>query len=315
MLLFGLNSLASYHEDMRQLVSLVLQLPLFLLLMIGLHEFGHYVMGRLLRFPFVYGASVCGMVTPYRWYPRAPMHLWGGSTLMYKPVHRGPVTNKEMVLYALGGGIANALALGVLVVLAYVFASPPGTFATLHYVLYANGLLLLLTWVPSGNNDMGIVVQTLRGDQTFTERFHVQSMHSDPAYSSEALIDTVHSPSDPTMKSFVDLAKIEVHARQQQSFFKIYERSFPHEYPNGYLLWLLQFLQSVFQYLDTREVTPDMDHILSDSRADQYPVLEALKQYVYTQDPQWIETMDHFKFQMGPITNVTIINHIIRHIR
>lgn len=83
---------------------------------------------------------------------------------------------------------------------------------------------------------MGIVVKILRGDQTFTERFHAQNMHSGPAYSSEALIDTIHARSDPTLKSFIDLAKIEVHARQQQYFFRIYGHAFQNEYEQSYLL-------------------------------------------------------------------------------
>lgn len=54
---------------------------------------------------------------------------------------------------------------------------------------------------------------------------------------------------------------------------------------------------------------------LSGPRAHQYSVLYALKQYIYTKAPQYIEDPDHFKFQMGPMTNVNIINHIIEHVR
>lgn len=290
--------------------SFIAQIILFTFLMVSVHEFGHYVAGRLVGFKLIFLTSILGIQTQKKYYARAHMNLSTGYTAMYKPIRLGQCTKKEIIFFYLGGGGFNLLFILLFICISYVMDFQ---IATLNYVILANICILSVTYIPSGNNDMAKVIKIFKGDKEDLINFNIQSLQADSDSSSEEIINKTRYTDNELTNSIIDLAKIELYSRDEKNVKKIKNMHF--DYNNSEMQWQLEFFQKIFEYSDTKIITPSMEKVFSNSVVDEYPVLSNIVNYIYTHDKKSVEGIKKNIYQIGANNKVKIVENFLQTIK
>ncbi len=278
--------------------------------MVSVHEFGHYAIGKLVGFKLIFLTSILGIKSYKKYYVKAHMNLSTGYTAMYKPIHLGKCTKKEIILFYLGGGFFNLLFVFLFMFFSYLVDFQ---IATLNYIILANLFILSVTYIPSDNNDMDKVKKIFKGDKKDLNNFNVQSLQADPNSSSEEIIQNTNYTSNELTNSIIELAKIELYSRNVKDIKKIRDMSF--DYKNKELLWQLEFFQKIFEYIDTKTITVNMEKSFSNSVVYEYPILANIVQYIYKGDNRALEDARKNIYQVGAINKVRIIENFMNAIK
>ncbi|QUX20061.1 hypothetical protein RES5_011630 (plasmid) [Staphylococcus haemolyticus] len=290
--------------------SFISQIILFILLAVSIHEFGHYITGRLIGFKLIFLTSILGIQTQKKYYAQAHMNLATGYTAMYKPVHLGQCTKREIIIFYLGGGGINLLFILLFTYISYLMNFQV---TTLNYIILANICILSVTYIPSDNNDMAKVIKILKGDKEDLNNFNIQSLQADPDSSSEEIINKTSYTDNELTNSIIDLAKIELYSRDEKNIKNIKNMHF--DYNNNEIQWQLEFFKKIFEYSDTKIITTNMEKVFSNSIVDEYPILSDIVKYIYTHDNKSIEGIKKNIYQIGANNKVKIIKNFLKTIK
>lgn len=125
------------------------------------HEIGHWYFAKLRGMHLSFISTMAGMYMNGRWYFRIPMYFSFGAMLAYKPLHKGKISSKDIIIINLGGAIFNLIAALILLILKFVFGLDS---TSLNWWLTFNLIIALVTLLP-GAADGKSIWNLARGDK------------------------------------------------------------------------------------------------------------------------------------------------------
>lgn len=187
LVIFILIPIIHYLTDLHILIFS--QLMLIWMLTVAFHEMGHWFFGKLRGMEMSFLTTFFGMYKGGSdWKLNIPLYFSFGTCLMYKPVHKGVNTRKDLIWLMLGGGFFNIIASVILTAIIIGF-NIDNEF--LNYILTFNIVIWLATWFPVKGSDGHRALKLLRGNLEETKAFDALSHMYDPGVDAETILKSL----------------------------------------------------------------------------------------------------------------------------
>lgn len=131
----------------------LMQILTIWIVVVAFHEIGHWYFARLRGMRLSFISTMAGMYMNGRWYFRIPMYFSFGAMLAYKPLYKGKISGKDIIILNLGGAIFNLIAASMLLILKFVFGLD-STF--LNWWITFNLVITLVTLLPGAADGKSI---------------------------------------------------------------------------------------------------------------------------------------------------------------